>query len=175
METINTFDFSHDGNQYRATVYRDLDMGAPWKEHDGHGVIRSVSRRDPKRPGEKMIGNGYAYDVQATIKLATRDKWGVGDDVKATMRVSLGREPTAAEVVAWAVDMDLQRMQAWVKGDWFWIGVDVSALSTDSDGDTVDLGDRTASLWGFESDSPAYIKEVSRELAEQIESAKVGA
>lgn len=60
-------------------VMPDSDMGAPWKEHDGHGVVSELTGR-AKRPGEVVLhqdrrGARY-YDWQESCKRARDEAWG---------------------------------------------------------------------------------------------------
>lgn len=154
-----------DGFAYRVDIVADCDMGAPWIEHDGHGVIRACRKaRKNKAPGDVVIGDDWLYDVPATLKLAKRDGWGIGAEERAALGVNLGREPTASEVTAEAVRMDMERMKGWLNDAWQWIGVRVQKF--DEAGD--EMKGHDASLWGIESDSPSYHDEVARELIADI-------
>jgi hypothetical protein len=80
--------YEYKGHSFKVTIEGDGDMGEPWKEHDGHGVVSDWTSRD-KRPGERVLcedrGSKRFYDVQASSKIARRDGWGLGDDDKAEL------------------------------------------------------------------------------------------
>lgn len=167
-----TEEFERAGLKFRATVHHDSDMGHPWDEHDGHGIIRDIranscTGRPEKRAGETVIawdrGRGWAYDVQATTKKARAERWGLGD--AAPLIAKLGRDPTAGEVTAEAVRQDLGRMRDYLDDRWYWCGVVVELL--DLDGDPVP--GMSESLWGIESDSDDdYFMETAEELADTL-------
>lgn len=168
MYAIHTFDFEHAGRKFRANILPDEDMGAPWVEHAGHGIV-SDGNRTEKLPSEVRIDSGERhtivrfYDVTATLKLAKRDAWGINDDEKAKLKAKLGRAPNARERTVQAVHLDMLRMRGWCCDEWSWIGVEVYPLTDDGD----ELKSKAQSLWGIESDSVDYHKEVAAELAEQ--------
>lgn len=147
------------GKTYRVEFIFDSDMGAPWEEHDGHGVVSDWESRD-KKPGEVVIasdrGSKRFYDVAATTRIAKRDKWGVSDADTSNM--------TRAQITALAVQRDMERMRDWCNGDWYWCGVSVFPLTADGD----ELRSKTESLWGIESDAEEYFDEVIADLIAQI-------
>lgn len=139
--TINGLDFKVD-------VIHDQDMGAPWTEHDGHGIVSEWTTRD-KRPGERILASDRHsrryYDFAETVKIAKHDGWGPGKPHEAA-------------------EDDFQRMKAWCDYEWYWVGVTVDLL--DSDGRKIP--GYSNSLWGIESDCEKYLEEVALELAEGI-------
>lgn len=72
-----------DGWTLRVSIEHDDGMGAPWKEHDGHGEVSEWTRRD-KRPGEWVLctdrGSSRFYDAQESQRIAIRDRWGMGPE-----------------------------------------------------------------------------------------------
>lgn len=82
------------GRTYRVTIEHDGDMGAPWEEHDGHGVVSEWTRRD-KAPGEVVIasdrGSHRFYDVAETTRIAKRDGWGLSDADAAALLARLAQ------------------------------------------------------------------------------------
>lgn len=78
--------FTHAGHNFRVSMATDCDTGAPWIEHDGHGIVSDWTSRD-KKPGELVLacdGRGRArngvrrfYDFAETVKIARRDGWGI--------------------------------------------------------------------------------------------------
>lgn len=161
-------DIERNGTAYRVEFIVDYDMGAPWEEDEGHGIVSDWETRD-KKPGEVVINEDHGgkrfYDVAATTRIAKRDKWGLNDDSRAKLAKKLGRAPTAGEIRADAVRLDLERMAGWCNDDWHWCGVEVFPLTDDGD----ELRSKTESLWGIESDAGAYFDEVIEELIAQIE------
>lgn len=165
--------FEVNGLRFAASVEHDESHGAPWDEEDGHGVVTGWRRNydhqthTPKAPGERvLVENSHGarfYDFAASLEIAKRDGWGLSIQAHALLQIRLGREPTAREVTAEAVRLDFERMRAWCRDEWSWVGVCVVLLDVN--------GKRTherASLWGIESDAGAYLDEVARELAEEI-------
>lgn len=140
---------------YTVDIEPDCDMGAPWDEHDGHGVVSEWTRR-AKRPGEVIIaedcGSYRYYDVQATQEIALRDGWSAEPHDVGTRR----------ERAARAVQADLERMRAWYNDEWGWVGVVV----------TDDETGESESLWGIESDLGEYLEEVAEELRQELEARK---
>jgi hypothetical protein len=156
--------FEHDGYHFRFKLEEDVDMGAPWEEHDGHGPVRTVQylsgRQIDKKPGERVLWengsrhNVYLYDWQGAIALAKKDGWGV----PAGLRENL----TPGRIAELAVQADFDRLRGYLNEHWSWVGVVVQML--DDEGDVVE----TNSLWGIESDSPEYHDQVARELASDL-------
>lgn len=76
-----TFTFKMGRVEYVATIERDEYMGAPWEEHDGHGVVSDWTSRD-KRPGEMILSEDSRdcskrfYDFAESCRIARRDGWG---------------------------------------------------------------------------------------------------
>lgn len=161
MDTIEL-----DGRTFKVEVIPDDSMGAPWDEHDGHGVVSDWTRRE-KRPGERVLcsdrDSHRYYDIAETMKLARKDGWGLEEEALAKLADRLGRKPTKREITAAAVEQDFDRLRRWCEGDWYWVGVAVTLL--DDEGEETDERD---SLWGIESDCEDYLEEVASELAEEI-------
>lgn len=157
-DAYETRDIEHNGKTYRAEFHYDQDMGAPWKEHCGHGVVSDWTRRD-KKPGERVLsenrGKKLFYDVAETMRIAKRDGWGIASD----------KAMTPGERTAAAVEADFERMRAWCNDEWRWCGVVVFPLTADGD----ELRSKCESLWGIESDTGEYFNEVIQDLIDQIE------
>jgi hypothetical protein len=153
-------------------IRNDDSMGPPWVEHDGHGVVSDWTLRD-KRPGETEINrDGRSkrfYDVAESIKIAKRDSWGLSDDDMAKLASELGRDPTANQIAAKAVELDCESMRKWCNDGWRWIGVclvelDPAAIEYPENVADDESRDVAASLWGIESDNPKYHESVAFEL-----------
>lgn len=168
MYPSQTFDFEHDGRDFRATIHADDCGDAPWERDDGHGVVSEWTTRE-KRPGERLLNadrhSKRFYDVQASIALARRDGWGVSPETLAEMTRVHGRAPTAKEIAAAAVERDFDFLRGWCADDWSYIGVAVQPL--DDDGEPFG-GEFDFALWGIESNADDYIREVAAELASQV-------
>lgn len=132
-------------------VEPDQDMGEPWKEHDGHGIVSEWTRRD-KMPGERVLcedrGSKRYYDVQAMIAIAKKDGWDAPP-----------YGGTAGQKAARAVDADFERMRLWCTDQWNWVGVVIEVAKK---GHVLDR--HAASLWGIESDAGDYLVEVANDL-----------
>ena len=143
--------FTLHGRTFTAfTVYDDTgDM--PWEREDGHGPVSKWRPKDSKAPGEMVLcedrGQARFYDFAAAVKLARKDGW----DTKPYGTRKPGERAHAAAMA------DFERLRRFCAGDWGYIGVIVE-----------DARGRQASLWGIESDSHDYHKEVARELADEM-------
>lgn len=157
--------FAHNGHEFKVTIEHDCDMGPPWKEYDGHGVVSEWTTRD-KAAGEKVLCSDRTsrryYDVSRTMQIARRDGWGVSPAKEAELAQLLGRAPTRGEIVAAAVDSDFEYLRAWCNDEWQFVTVGVTLLD---DGETVG---ETEYLGGVENSDSSYLLEVAHELASQI-------
>lgn len=153
------------GQYFRATIVRDTDASEPWKEHDGHGIIRKVSRFDEgdKAPGERILylGNSreytFIYDWAQTMRIAKRDGWGCG--------TASHTHATPGERVACAVQADFDLLRGWITDQWCWVGVVVSIHYRDADGREQTIDDHAESLWGIDSlNENEYLRDVANEL-----------
>lgn len=165
MYPSETFDFTHDGKQFRAFIEQDSDAGTPWEREDGHVPVSEWTRRD-KRPSEVIVNDdrcSYRFVcIREAHALARAQGWGLASEDLQALTDKLGRMPTRREVIAHAVQLDIERMRAWCADDWCYVGVCVSLLGPDGK----PVGDKyAAACWGIESDCDDYIKEVARDLA----------
>jgi len=144
---IDSHEQEHEGYKIRVAIHHDTDMGAPWEEHDGHGIVSEWTSRD-KEPGEMVLCSDRHsrryYDFKATLEVAKRDGWGLGDESKAKLAMKLGHKPTAKEIRTEAVQHDFEYCRGWCNDEWVWLGY-TTEIET-PDGETLD-GD---SCWGFE-------------------------
>lgn len=69
---------------------------------------------------------------------------------------------TAREYAAGAAAQDCERLRQWCADQWEWIGVEVAPIEGEDGPDW----DASRSLWGIESDSPEYHREVAAELVD---------
>lgn len=136
-----------DGYVVKISINHDENMGAPWEEHDGHGIVSDWESRD-KLPSELVLcedmRSSRYYDFKGTLKLAKRDGWGLNDDAKAKLAKRIGRKPTAKEILVEAVQRDFEYLQGWCNDDWCWLGY-TTEIETPN-GETIE-GD---SCWGFD-------------------------
>lgn len=165
MYSGQTFDFEHNGKQFRAFIKCDYGSETPWDREDGHVDVSDWQRRD-KRPSEVIInedrGSRRFVCLREAMVKATREGWGLSDEPMQALTERIGRKPTKKEVTAEAVRLDVERMRAWCADEWGYIGVCVCLL--DSEGSPI--GDEyAAACWGIESDCDAYIREVARDMA----------
>lgn len=168
----DTFDFTYEGVRFRAYVEHDTDAEPPWEGEEGHGPIRDarafygLKHQGIKRPGERVLhrdrGTVWLYDIKAAVEIAKRDGWGYSPPHEND-RANCYR--TKGEIAALAVEEDFKRMRAWMRDDWWYVGVCVVSLDRDGDPEQ----DRYQhALWRIESDSPDYHREVAEQLAAEI-------
>lgn len=69
---------------------------------------------------------------------------------------------TPRQYAASAVMEDFKRMRAYAQGDWCYVGIVVRPA------EACECCGPSQSLWGIESDSPDYLREVATELAEEF-------
>lgn len=161
-DAYDSFTFTHAGRTFTAALHYDSDTGAPWEREDGHGPV-SGWRVSDKRAGERVLHDaGYSicyYDFAGAVALAKRDGWGLSPDSLAALTTRLGRAPTLGEIAAQAAEQDFARLKAWCDNKWHWCGIVVTCD---------DEPDMEESVWGIESDSPDYHREVAGDLAAEI-------
>lgn len=160
MSAYQSEQLEQHGVTYRIDRFYDCDMGAPWDEHDGHGVVSDWTTRD-KRPSERVLnsdrhGKKRYYDIQATIKKATSEGWGCAN---------LGTKLTPKQSIAEAVERDFKYLQDWCNDQWHWMGLEVTEIREDTDGFKYD--GYSASLWGIESESD--ISSMVQDLIGEVE------
>ena len=83
--------FQHGGRRFRFITEHD-DMGPPWEEHDGHGIVSEWRHREGegRRTGELVLSRDrhstQYYDFRETMALAKKDGWGCADMTDDAMR-----------------------------------------------------------------------------------------
>jgi hypothetical protein len=159
---INDTIYEYKGYKATISTHHDEDMGEPWKEDDGCGIVSDWTRRD-KAPGERVLcfdrGNSRFYDWAGTVALAKKYGWGLGDEAKAKLAQSLGHEPTHGEITAEAVRLDFEHLRSWCNDEWHWQGY-TTAIET-PDGEVI----TTDSCWGFESTDDDYMLDQAKSHA----------
>lgn len=161
-------------------VEDDDTMPAPWDAHDGHGPVREVrSGESPKSAGERVLHrDGYdwtLYDFAEAVKIARKDGWDAANCCGNWIKYGWGavehgddcarRTETKREQAVRAVESDFERLRAWCRDEWRWIGVVVELK--DADGETVEQ----SSVWGIESDTD-YWRDVAAELVNELASGR---
>lgn len=163
-DTYQSDVITHRGHTFRVDRVYDQDLGEPWKEHDGHGIVSDWTTRD-KRPGERVLrsdrGSKRYYDFAETVKIALKDGWSTE---KARQTPDLSKK----QIAAMAVEADFEYLRGWCNGEWHWCGLIVTLLEEDEDGEDVEVAGMTESLWGMESNCEQYLQSTAKELAEQI-------
>lgn len=146
--------FEHQGRRFSVRFERDDFMGAPWEEHDGHGIVSDWTNR-PKAPGERVLvedrDSRRYYDVQATMARALAEGWGVADPPKGA---------TKRQIAALAVARDFEYLRAWCADEWEWLQVEVTREDT---GET----ESTSGIDG-DHDGGRYLTAVAYELAGEL-------
>lgn len=166
MNAYHTEDITRDGVTYRSEYHFDHYQGAPWENDYGHGVVTRAELNwytglIDKKPGQVVLHRGgrnehsYLYDFADAMKTAKRDGWNAKpyDAPNAALR---------------AVNADIEFLRGWCAGDWHYMGVVVFPLNEDGD----ELRSQSQSLWGIESCSGDYIREVTNELIDELKHVK---
>ncbi|RQH02741.1 hypothetical protein [Paraburkholderia dinghuensis] len=199
MYEDETFNVGAGGYTFRVRVEADDSMGAPWEEHDGHGEVSGWTTRD-KRPGEIVLSSDRwskrYYDVQASMKIARRDGWGLGDDDRAALVKSLaekrvvrkatyhvengirqdkvetvelpGRDP-AKPLTRGEITAEAVRRDFEYLRRWCadqWHWVGLVVELLDGEGESV--GGVSDSLWGMESGRDDYLQETAQGMADGL-------
>lgn len=159
--------FEHLGRRFRFKLEHDDYGGMPWKRDDGHGPVTDWTTAD-KAPGQMLLARDGSlfrlyYDFAEATRIAKAEGWGLADQDLAALAEKLGRQPTRKQIVREAVLQDFDRLRRWCQDEWCYVGVVVQEL--DEDGRPLP---GEASLWGIESDSREYHREVAEELAEEV-------
>ena len=162
MPAYDSSTLTYRGLTFTVAKHYDETMQAPWIEHDGHGIVTDWID-DPHDDNFRQLSyfDSYRcryYDWTASFDRARADEWGLGDADRAALALTLGREPTAEDVIAEAVRKDYEYLRAWCCNEWYYMGVVVTLQGTNI----------SRSLWGIESSEDAYHDEVARELADEI-------
>lgn len=159
--TIEKFDFEYLGVTYRCEVYQDGDMGLPWEEYDGHGVVTEWESRD-KKPSELILcedrGSKRFYDIAQSMKIARSEGRGC-----TNMGVL-----TPGQRAYRAVMEDYEYLRKYCAGQWGYVWINVFPLTDDGD----ELRSKSESLGGIEygltTSQDEYIRQCAQELADQI-------
>ena len=155
MTAYHTEELTRTGLAFRVEHHDDDTMGAPWDEHDGHGIVTEWTSRE-KQPGELVLdSDGHQrryYDFSASRRRALAEGWDAPPYGVGTPRQRAARAARA----------DFERLRDWCDDDWHWCGVVVVLL--DDEGEELDR----AGLWGIESDAGQYLEQVAAELADEL-------
>lgn len=167
---LDTIETTYKRHTIRVHVHNDDDMGPPWEEHDGHGIVSDWKRHClvDKAPGEMILcedrGSVRFYDFQATMKKAKSEGWGLGEKETARLAARLGRQPTKGEILHASVMHDYEFLKGWCNDEWRWVGYVTEILGPDGS----KLETEHDSCWGFEStdDGIKYMTGEARSIAE---------
>lgn len=156
-DTIWKGTFTHKGHTFNVKHVTDPHHGPPWKEYDGHGVIteylsdtQADSDPDMELFRELDHAGQWHYDWSASLAKAHTEQWSLAPEK------AIGLTPE--QITEAAVEADYQFIRGWCVDEWYYIGVVVSLDGTDIE----------RSLWGIESNADDYLKEVARELADDV-------
>lgn len=156
METIG-IKIGDQNLTFKVEFTTDTDMGEPWKNSDGHGVISDWTTR-PKRAGELLLNQDRNskryYDFAETCRIALRDGWDAHP-------YNDGRE-TKRQQAAKAARANYEFLRAWCNDEWRYVGVIVTLL--DDNGEPTEVSE---SLWGVETWND-YHEEQARLLADEL-------
>ena len=166
MNSIETIPSEFKGYSIKIHIHHDECCGAPWKEHDGHGIVSEWTSRD-KRAGELVLcadrSSRRFYDFAGTMDIAKRDGWGLALEHVLKLENKLGRKPTAGEIRAAAVMRDFDYLRAWCNGEWVWLGY-TTEIET-PDGETIE----GESCWGFDAQEH-MVSEAETQARDTVES-----
>ena len=155
---FQTETIEHCGITVQIEYFYDDTMRAPWKECDGHGVIREAYGKPDKKPGEVLISGGrgqyWIYDFQESTKIAKRDKWGVHNAPAGL---------TQNQITAMAVQRDFEYCKGWIQNAWHYAGVVCTVL--DKHGEKIPNVEE--SCWGFET-LDDYHETAGKEMAQAL-------
>lgn len=151
FNVVETFFFIFKDRKFLAEVFVDDDQSPPWERSDGHGVVVGVTRDSERKEGYRALDRSHCYDYYGSLQRAMEDNWD-----------SANGDPEKARA---AVLKDFQYLRDFCKGEWKYVGV---ALRPINDDGSVPSQDFKHALWGIESTSTEYFREVARNLAAEL-------
>lgn len=159
MYAIDSWEFEYEGQKFRAELFHDEDMGAPWDEHDGHGTVSDWTSRD-KAPGEMVLAQDRQlkryYDFREAVRIAKRDGWNAQP---------YRDNETPGQRAAKAALADFRYLQDWCEDRWMWVYLKVTAWCPCCKGYS---GDDT-SVGGYESTSgEEFFRKEAENLAAEL-------
>ena len=147
---IDTFKMGR--RQFRAYTQHDSDI-TPWEHTDDYrnGVVSDWVQREPE-PHERVLSKDRdsrrLFDGKQYIKNAIAD----------------GCTPKQA---AEQLERAFHSVKDWCEDRWHYVGVRVRQI--DEDGEDIEPPQCVnESVWGIEDSDDAYIREVAREIADEI-------
>ncbi len=151
------------GYRFGVEYFHDPDVGAPWENFDGHGIVSKWTTRD-KKPGEKVLiedrQSKRYYDVRESMACAIRDQWGCA--------CPEGTHTTRRQTAACAVAADFAFLRGWCRDEWHYAGVRVTWIKDNSDDPDETKGEPlTRDLWGVET-LHDYHKQTAKELIDEL-------
>lgn len=133
METID-IKIGDKNLTFKVEFTTDTDMGEPWKNSDGHGVISDWTTR-PKRAGELLLNQDRNskryYDFAESCRIALREGWDAHpfNDGTQTKRQQADKAARA----------DYEFLRAWCNDEWHYVIIDVTLL--DEEGEPTEVRD----------------------------------
>lgn len=144
MTILNRKTVTRAGRTFRVDVVADECSRAPWLEMDTLGEVTEWTTFR-KAAGQRVLnedrGARRFYDFAGAVAKARRE--------------GLSGKDAAA-----AAEREFDWLRRWCNDQWHWVGVVVTPLTPDGD----PLESQSDSLWGIESDAPAYLEEVTDDL-----------
>jgi len=200
--TDDPVEFVYKGRRFRVELQFDDDAGPPQNECGGHGVITHQSEtwahRHSGDPDDMELASDLHalediddedlaaaslmreltcgcpsydrlwYDVLRTLQKAEAEGWGMDAAWHAEHPGA-----TPAEIRMAAVEKDFAYLQGWYDDDWCYVGVVVTLLDAEEDGDDAEIDE--TSCWRFESTDTEGQNEYVRDAVEELLSSNGGA
>lgn len=139
----------------------DSDSKMPWEDWDGIGVVLSRSYAE-KAPHEVLIHEDrrayWFYDVRASMEKARKEGWGLPDAETVGL--------TKKQIIAKAVQKDMEYCQEWLKGDRYFVCLKVWAE------DSPENVDYLGGVEYNETGDNKYLIECAQEMAKGFKNGK---
>jgi hypothetical protein len=147
-----TIECNAHGFTFVATIHTDDHPGKPWELEDGHGHVSKWTTR-AKRPGELVLARDRDafryYDFSGAVAKAKAEGWNAPP-----------YDGSKGERAARAARADFERLRAWCRDEWHYVGVAVVVVKNG-----IRLtGPFDCSQWGIESDAGEYLTDTANEL-----------
>ena len=160
--------FERNGRTFEVNHPYDDSGRVPWEDDDGLGIVSDWERRN-KAPGERILCEDRSskrfFDFAGTIAKAKKDGWGLCPEDLAKLESKLGHKPSKGEIAAEATEKEFEFLRSWCNDEWQYVGVVVTHIP---DPDYPDEKGDSQSLWGIESCSTDYLRDVAHELADAL-------
>lgn len=144
--------FERNGRRYKVAFPHDDSGDTPW-DRQSFGVVSDYKHhafgqgtKPPKKPGEMILywdrGTYRTFDFAETCRQYRNE--------------GCTRKEAAESAMA-----DFKLFKGWCEDRWTYVGVVVTLLDDDDE-----KTDKSASLWGIESDADDYLETTAYELAD---------